>query len=226
MLKIAIASGLVLATLTGGAFAADLARPMKVAPVVAAPAASNWDGLYLGANIGYGPGTATSDGFGSTSTTIDFSGLFVGGQIGYNFHLSDNIVLGIEGDLNWANETGTTHFIDGNYDGTDAINWTGAVTGKIGYDAGTFMPYVLGGVAFAGNTLSYYDDDLQQSNGSQSATHTGYTVGLGLAAAVASNVSVFGEYRYSDYGTQTYGLDTGDVRLTDNSVRGGVNFHF
>lgn len=225
-MKLIIASGLVLAGLTGGAFAADLiVDEPAAAPVVASD--TSWDGFYLGANVGYGWAEAESDGFGPTTDTIDLDGFTVGGQIGYNFTLSGNVVLGLEGDLNWTNLEGSVAFPDdGNYEANETIDWTGAVTGKIGLALDSVMPYFLGGVAFAHNTLSYYDNDLDAQISEESQTHIGYTVGLGLAAKVSDSVSVFGEYRFSDYGSKEYGTDTGDVSLTSNTIRAGVNFHF
>ncbi len=231
MLKLSIAAGLTLAALTGAAFAADLPGTVVApTPPAAEPAATSWDGGYVGLNLGYGPGTATSDDFGSSSTTVDFSGFFLGAQAGYNFHLGDGIVLGVEADLNRANESGSTHFDDGNYDAIDSLDWTGALTGHLGFDGGVFMPYVLGGVAWAHNTVDYHDDDLDADNGSGSMTHTGYTVGVGIAAMLASNVSVFTEYRYANYGTQDYtgsgAPDTTNVSVVDSSIRAGLNLHF
>ena len=83
----------ILTVLSTGAYAADLSMPMKAAPMMA-PAASSWDGPYVGASVGYGWGTATDDTFttGSTASpitdTASMSGWLIGGQIGYNFHLS------------------------------------------------------------------------------------------------------------------------------------------
>jgi outer membrane immunogenic protein len=145
------------------------------------------------------------------------SGGFVGGQIGYNFHLSDSVVLGVQGDLEWANiagsQTGPTI--------SDTINWTGAVTARLGYDVDGFLPYVLGGVAFANSARTGVNSVVN------SQVHTGYTVGVGVETMLADNLSAFAEVRYSDYGQKTYTLpSTPIVGLTDTSVRIGLNYHF
>jgi opacity protein-like surface antigen len=46
--------------------------------------------------------------------------------------------------------------------------------------------------------------------------------------AVADNVSLNLEYRYSDYGSKVYGTGgtAPTVDLTSHAVRAGVNFHF
>jgi outer membrane immunogenic protein len=174
----------------------------------AASAASNWDGLYIGAHLGYGWGTATITP--STSTSTSLSGFSAGVQEGYNFHLSDSVIASVEGDLSWNNEQGS-------FGGStpERINWDGSVRGRLGLDLGQIMPYAEAGVAFANATLmNAYDE-----------THTGWTVGAGVEFMLASNLSANVEYRYSDYGTQKYAGSV-PLSLTDNSLRVGLNYHF
>src|ERR1041385_9142585 len=82
----------------------------------APPAAFNWTGVYAGVNAGYGVGhnafTQFEDfGAGAFSTSYAPSmvaaqgGLF-GGQAGYNWQIS-HVVLGLEGDAQWANMSDT-----------------------------------------------------------------------------------------------------------------------
>ncbi len=104
------------AALSGTAMAADLpspSAPPEVVPV--APAPTSWDGAYIGANFGYSwadsdvsstdPVFDDSYDDGGYTSTSSPTGWEVGGQIGYLFHLSDNVVGGIEGSLDWANAT-------------------------------------------------------------------------------------------------------------------------
>ena len=203
--KLLLATAAVVA-FSGSAMAADLAVPAQPAPVVAPPASTDWDGPYIGATLGYGWGTTTD------TTTGDYSsspqGLTVGGQAGYNFHLSDNLVAGIEGDLNWNNQQATTTSGD-----TYRINWDGSVRGRLGVDLDGILPYAEAGVAFANASVA-----------GVTTTHTGWTVGAGVEFKLADQVSANVEYRYSDYGSQTFAGDS--VGLTDNALRVGVNYHF
>ena len=136
-----------LAAGAGTAAAADLYVPPPSAPIMA-PAASNWDGPYIGANIGYSWGTADHTS-GPGTNDITLSGFMIGAQLGYNFHVSDNIVLGIEGSADWSNETGSIPAFGTT---THTINYDGMLVGRLGVDMGNFLPYVDAGVAFANAT--------------------------------------------------------------------------
>lgn len=198
------------AVFSGSAVAADLyVPPAQPAPIAVAPAATDWDGPYLGVSLGYGWGTADD------TTAVDsasLQGWTVGGQIGYNFHLSDNVVAGVEGDLNWSNESGDYAAVPAN---SFRKNWDGSVRGRLGLDLDGILPYVEAGVAFANAT---------QDPAGDNATYTGWTAGGGLEFKLADQVSANVEYRYTDYGTQTLGADS--VSFHDNTVKLGLNYHF
>jgi opacity protein-like surface antigen len=204
----------------GGAMAADLAVP--AAPVVAAPAPTNWDGPYIGANIGYSWAFADHQpAGGGTGNDINLSGFEVGGQIGYLFHLSDNVVGGVEGSLDWSNQTGSITPVFGTT--TQKINWEGMVVAKLGLDVGgNLLPYIDGGFAFANSNRANTAFTTNTTN-----TQTGWTVGIGAEAMFTDHISGFVSYNYADYGTAKY--NTGGIpptiHLTDNIVKAGLNFH-
>lgn len=198
------------AALSGTAMAADVyIPPAQPAPVIAAPAASDWDGPYIGASVGYGWGSSDNSSIGDSA---DINGWTVGGQVGYNFHLTDNLVAGVEGDLNWDNQSGTFGVGD-----NLRANWDGSVRGRLGVDLDGILPYAEAGVAFANATDTIEGADY-------SNTHTGWTAGAGVEFKISDPVSLNVEYRYSDYGTQNYNGET--VGLTDSTVKAGINYHF
>lgn len=238
--KILLAA-IAVAALSGTAMAADL--PAPAAPAPAAPEvvpATSWDGGYIGANVGYS--WAESDVTSSTAPSIwgytstdALTGWEVGGQIGYLFHLSNNVVGGVEGSLDWTNQTGEA---DSVYTGlndltvtgiTQTINWEGMIVGKLGIDVGgNILPYVDAGVAFANITRDSTNADPFPGT-SNTQTQTGWTVGAGLEAQLADHVTGFVSYNYADYGDAQF--DTGGtymptVHTTDNIVKVGLNYHF
>jgi outer membrane immunogenic protein len=112
-----ILGGMVVAALSGSAFAADLPpRSYAKAPAMAAPA-YNWSGWYGGLNAGWvdgaggvrsnasivttssAPENAEAMARGATNTAGASSGFIGGGQFGYNYQFSHLYVAGFEADL-------------------------------------------------------------------------------------------------------------------------------
>lgn len=178
-----------------------------------------WDGAYIGGFVGYGWGTLMDDDGNITPTApneTDLSGWTVGAKLGANFSVGGGLVLGAEGDVAWAGIGGYNNADDIDYD----INWTSSLRGRVGYDAGAFMPYLTGGLALAGATVSDGPTDNSQ-------VHFGWTAGAGVEVAATEQISLDLNYRYSDYGQATYDVGTpSDLDLSTHAVTAGVNFKF
>lgn len=212
-------AGVAALSFASSAYAADLIIEAPEAPMMYSAPAGNWDGAYIGAFAGYGWGTLTDeDGdFSPPGAEYDTTGWLLGVNAGYNITVSEAIVAGIVGDIAWSNQTADTDF--GLDDAT--INWQGSIRGRLGFDGGAFLPYVTAGLAFANATV---DTNVPESD---TQTHIGWTAGAGVEFAVADNVSLDLQYRYSDFGTKTYDLNGGaDVGLTSHAVTAGINFRF
>ena len=92
---------------SGAAMAADLSRPVyKAPPAGALPVTYDWTGFYVGGHIGYGWADKSWQdlvGFGTVSHKAD--GFLGGGQAGFNYQIG-MFVLGVEGDVSWADMKG------------------------------------------------------------------------------------------------------------------------
>jgi len=209
--------------LGGAAAAADL--PVAPAPYYKAPVyapAYNWSGFYLGINGGGGWGRSTW----TTTGPFDTSGGLVGGTIGYNYQMNQ-VVLGVEGDIDWANINGSTNTgctAVGGKGCTTGDNWLSTVRGRLGYAADRFMPYITGGAAFG---------DIKASGPGLTGTDTtnaGWTVGGGIEFAIAGHWTAKAEYLYVDLGSVSCGAACGaavqNVNWHANLGRVGLNYRF
>jgi outer membrane immunogenic protein len=243
------------ATLVGSvglACAADMATkaaPMPAKAPVAPPVALyNWNGFYVGANLGYGwnnvDSTSTNLATGEqTSTSSTRHGVFGGGQIGYNWQFDPNWLIGIEGDIDAAGLTGS---VDGcsstGCSHSDGKNkWFATVRGRLGLVQNNWLFFVTGGAAWLdGSTTRTITAVTNPANAvlvgqssTASGTDTGWTVGGGVDWGVAPNWSVNLEYRYMHVNTGrdfTYSLPTAarhvDSEDQIHTVRVSLDYHF
>jgi outer membrane immunogenic protein len=97
-----LALGLLLTSISGAAYAADLPAPPS-APYTKAPAIvsplTNWSGFYIGAMGGYGKE--------NSNDPLALKGGFAGGTVGYNWQFGQ-FVAGIEADGAWADINNST----------------------------------------------------------------------------------------------------------------------
>jgi outer membrane immunogenic protein len=189
-------STVALAALAGTAFAADL--PSRQAPPVYVPPpipVFTWTGIYIGGQVGYAFGKDSNNINPSSSST---SGVIGGAHIGYNYQLPNNIVVGLEGDVEGSSARATTNYgaVTGYYN--EAIQ--GSVRGRAGYAVDRALFYATGGAAFGGIRNNYFKGAAEDS---VSHTRIGYTVGGGVEYAINNNWSVRAEYRYTDFGHYT-----------------------
>jgi len=188
----------------GHSIAADMASPR-------ANPSSNWDGAYVGGHLGVGAYHTVSEPGGDS---LDLMGPIVGGQVGYNFHLTNNVVLGAQLDGDWDDITNAAA-------GGQTIEWSSAVIAKLGLDLGPVLPYVLGGVAVSGQHYFHFVPPLDERH-----VHTGWTAGAGVEGMITDSLSAFVEYRYASYEQQTYTVGPFNIGGSEHSVRTGLNYHF
>lgn len=250
---------------TASAYAADaVVYNEPVAPIVVDT--FSWTGGYVGVNAGYAGSKFNSDINNSMSnvkpnianpplpsligTWEDNVNGFVGGiQAGYNWQLSNGIVIGAEADFQGSDLKNTNSggndedFFFRPYEITTKVQWWGTVRARLGYAAtDRLLVYGTGGIAY-GNVKTTYnttafdimDDSFRDIGFTNSKTKAGWVIGAGTEYALTNNWSVKAEYLYTDLGKSTGhgkldGLIPFDSSLSNkikiNTVRVGLNYKF
>jgi outer membrane immunogenic protein len=221
---LASASALVL---VAPATAADLkARPAYKAPPVPIAAVYNWTGFYIGGHVGGDwTGNNNLDGNG---------GRFLGGvQVGADYQLDPNWVIGIEGQYSWLannNNGGVPFAITGL--ATETTRGLGSATGRVGWTWGPGLLYIKGGYAFADKSLGVTVAGVPAPFAVTGNSKNGWTAGAGLEYQFAPNWSVKGEYQYYNFGSTTFQpgspapLLGARFRDDEHTVKVGVNYRF
>ena len=253
---------------TGSAHAADMPL-LKAAPIMAAP---SWTGLYIGINGGGAWGRTDTGlsvnnvpppGFftffnganipgvqAAGSNAINNSGGLVGGQIGYLLQ-SGSIVGGFEAAFDWMNAKGSANVSQPYFANPQTFtinesvssNWLFTFLGRVGFDMGSWYPYVTGGLAVADlkHTFNYTDTVFAPNcacSGSFSQVRPGVAGGAGLEWRWDNHWSLRGEYLYVVFngvdGTSTVGNPATPTlatfmhkaSFTENIARAALSYKF
>ncbi|MCX7304155.1 MAG: porin family protein, partial [Hyphomicrobiales bacterium] len=207
---------------------------MESPPEVLAAPVFNWTGGYIGGQIGYlwGSGEATAD-LGlpfDGSADVNPDGWLGGVYFGYNYQMTNNVVLGVDGDFAWtgADDSSTVVSNGVNVGSLDTeLDWEGAVRLRLGYAVDRFLPYIAGGVAFGRLHGTGYDTG-GVYQGEASETNTGWTIGVGTEYAFTDNLVGRAEYRYTDLGSFDANVNGTPISadLSTNDVRFGLAWKF
>lgn len=193
--------------LLGVAQAADLP---DVSPDYApAPAvAYDWTGFYLGLQGGYEwHQDDVEDPIPQFRGTVDLDGVLLGVHAGYDYQFNGGFVVGLVGDIEWADGSGTGVVGGGIALARAEANWQGSLRARLGYAINNILLYGTGGLAFANYDLDYTCCALAFNIGDQfDETLFGYTLGGGAAYAFAPNWTVWSDYRFTDYETADSGI--------------------
>jgi opacity protein-like surface antigen len=205
------------------------AAAFVIAAAPSAPAlAFDWNGFYAGVGFGYSTSDVDASYENPLLSTFDFSmapaGGFGGVAAGFNATVGSGLVVGIEADVSLADITDSAPGLVSGETVTSTTDWLASVRGRLGFDAGDFMPYVTGGVVFSHSVASASDVAEEDD-----AILTGAIVGAGVEVAVTDSITLKGEYLYSAFGDHTWYESQAYANTTSSSshsVRGGINFHF
>ena len=198
------------------AMAADVVyeEPPAPQPIFESAPVSTWAGPYAGLHLGYGfSGRAEVDGAGGTNR-IGTDGWIGGAFGGYNFQ-NGQFVYGLEGDINYTG-------IEGSNAGESARSrFDGSIRARAGVAVNDDI-LVYGTAGGAAESLR-----VRSGGASDTNTMLGYTVGGGVDARLTEQVFARGEYRYTDYGSETFALPgVGSVDSSNHRVTVGVGFKF
>ncbi len=208
---------------------------------------AKFDGFYAGVQAGYVDGKdkgteySDEDGGGAdgwTQKTTPDSGL-IGGFVGFNKVLENNMLVGIEADYEYRGGSGKSHqkedgVTDLNYPVKTKLKEAGSLRARLGYlfNEGKTLGYLTAGYATA-NIKRTFSDLGEAASESESKWHDGWTVGFGAEHLVSEKISVKAEYRYSDYGRETIstalygdGIEQKQKYQDEQSIRIGAAYHF
>jgi outer membrane immunogenic protein len=230
--------------------AASAAELPAHASLYKAPAAitQSWTGFYVGANVGGSWGQRDVDyaandlvanslinplgGTALPGASFRTSGVVGGLQVGYNWQLNRNWLVGLETDFDWSGIKGSGASrvtvagvapVTANVD--EHVKWFGTVRARVGIlPADDLLAFVSGGFAYgrveqSGNYTTSFAGILQMLTfggssaqctgpatcyaGSSSTIATGWTLGGGLEYALWRNVTLKAEYLYVDLGSKS-----------------------
>jgi outer membrane immunogenic protein len=240
-------SSLLIASPFQPASAADLAYKAPPPPVQM----WSWTGFYLGGELGGSwlrdrltETTAITPPMTGSATNYD-GGVAGGGYAGYNWQLN-NVVVGLEGDIEGTGINRTSNCLVENFGAGNAapgtcfpatsgysfntqLPWQASIRGRLGYTWGQSLVYVTGGAAFADIQTSY-TQVTPAINASQSfdQVKTGGTIGGGLEYAFTGRWIGRLEYRYSDFGSVNNSITSAGTfwnGYTDSHHVTESNFH-
>lgn len=210
MKSILLGSAAALAISTS-AFAADAIYEAPAEPPVAVETVPqfSWAGGYAGILTGYGWGDGEVEGIAGTES---FDGARLGGFVGYNWQMGNQLVLGLEGDLNydWNEET-----VAGFADVESGLNWSARA--RVGYAMDRALLFVAGG--YTGTNVSAEGTGFDEDD-----TLHGWTIGGGVDYAVTDRMFTRIEYRYNDFGSGDLGPV--DVDFDQHVVNVGLAVKF
>eukprot|EP00903_Cladosiphon_okamuranus_P002076 g2074.t1 len=205
---------------TAPVFAADLPQsPAPAYEAVPAPQQSiDWSGIYLGGTLGWNFGHFDNNS-GGTSLSTSANGVGGGLYTGYNFQVTPNVVVGAEADFSLTDLKESRS--NGGLNLEAKSNWNSNIRARVGYSFDRYLVYGAGGLALA-------DLEVSAAGDNDSKTALGWTLGAGGEAALTNNITARLEYVYQDFGSQDFNLNGTGVSsdFSNSQVRLGLGYKF
>lgn len=191
-----------------------------------------WQGLYLGASVGYGWGESEHNYDRNNNhglATRDVDGALATLTLGYNHMFAPGFLVGIEGDLGIMNLDGDDQVIfDGHVWKTQYGGFWGTLRGRAGWVWDRALIYGTAGLAFMEVDEVGIGDAAGQTATNQSFK-TGWVVGGGVEYAFTPKITGKVEYLHMDFGRHDGLSENQETFYFDNTVdvvRTGLNFKF
>jgi outer membrane immunogenic protein len=203
MKRVFAAAALAITAMSSPASAADIGgydrAPVRVT-------AYNWQGLYLGGNLGYQWGKVTN-------SSVNPSGFMGGLQLGYNWQ-TGQIVYGLETDIGFSGADDTASSIK------FTNPWLGTLRGRGGFAFNNVLIFGTVGLAYGGLRAE------STLGGTESKSLGGWTIGAGMEVGLTPAWSVKGEYLYVDLAGRGYVISGASNGLETSILRFGANYRF
>ena len=212
------------------------------APFATKAASASWSGAYLGLGLGVraSDSNATTTSELIAGARIDLTGFAISQPMngnafraapyaGYNWQIGPHWLLGIEGDVGFANQATTLTgfpfspgfgiFSDGGADGLAVkTTWDASLRGRVGYlVTPTSLVYLTGGAAWQHYDVTSTCASSECTSPSDfgflpplvitnSVTRPGWTLGGGFETALSGNWFLRADYRFADFGASHFTL--------------------
>lgn len=182
-----------------------------------------WAGLYGGAQVGYVLHESVLSSF-TWRDRGNFEGDLLGGFVGFNMLVSDNMVVGIEADINATDLNDSAS--GGGLTLSGGFEYLATVGPRVGFASDRALFYAEGGFAFAPAQIAI---TVPWARFSDEKTAVGYFIGAGLDYAVTDHFFVGLEYNFSQLGVESLnvggiGFDFSDIQNHTVKARLGLKF--
>ncbi len=180
-----------------------------------------WQGLYIGADLGGSVGGVTIGGITNDDFTI--SGFTGGLHAGYSA-LWDNVLFGVEFDIQRSNTNGELSFANANSITSD-LDWLSSSRIRLGYISGDYLFYATGGLAYASQDIQFSSGGISYSN---DESLYGYALGGGIEMKITESMSARIEAIHYDFSEKTYDLPNARIEADADvtTIRAGLSMHF
>ena len=142
----------------------------------------DWSGVYVGGHVGYAGGSISD----SDTGAQNFSGPIAGGQVGAGLQYR-SLIFGAEVDGDWSDQQGSSSTVSFN------TRWLATARIRIGWAYDNIAYYATGGAGYVHFSSNAPDGT------AFTATHTAWVAGLGQESTINRNLLLRFEVLYLSF---------------------------